>query len=145
MKCPLKRCIFIRFLGFFWPDINSKKFKNITFRLNSTRAIDWCINSHICLRKNLLNFHYKGGPLPKKKSNIFSYPSERSFGIATLKAYRTAKVNKLSSMKKLMFLIILKAKDNFANYFLQNELLKVAFGWVLTVLYSRESVFYQNY
>jgi hypothetical protein len=36
--------------------------------------------------------------------------------------------------KKRRFLIILKAKDNFANYFLQNELLIVAFGCVLTVI-----------
>jgi hypothetical protein len=31
-------------------------------------------------------------------------------------------------------LIILKAKDNFANYFLQNDILIVAFGCVLTVI-----------
>ena len=40
LKRPIKRRIFTLFLGFFWPDIDSKKFKNITFRLNSTRAID---------------------------------------------------------------------------------------------------------
>jgi hypothetical protein len=31
--------------------------------LGSTRAIDW--------KKILLNFHYKGGPLPKKSQNFF--------------------------------------------------------------------------
>ena len=36
--------------------------------------------------------------------------------------------------EKLRFLIILKAKNYFANYILQNELLIVAFGCVLTVL-----------
>ncbi len=36
--------------------------------------------------------------------------------------------------KKWRFLIILKAENNFAIYFLQNELLIVAYGWVLTVV-----------
>ncbi len=36
--------------------------------------------------------------------------------------------------KKCRFLIFLKAKNYFANYFLQNELLIVAFGCVLTVI-----------
>ena len=36
--------------------------------------------------------------------------------------------------KKLKFVIFLKAKNYFAIYFLQNELLIVAFGCVLTVL-----------
>ena len=40
----------------------------------------------------------------------------------------------LKSVKNEGFFIILKAKDNFANYFLQNELLIVAFGCILTVL-----------
>jgi len=40
----------------------------------------------------------------------------------------------LKSVKKWEFLIILKAEDNFSNYFLQNELLIVAFGCVLTVI-----------
>ena len=36
--------------------------------------------------------------------------------------------------KKWRFLIILKAENHFANYILQNELLIVAFGCVLTVI-----------
>jgi hypothetical protein len=39
------------FLRFFCPDINTKKFKNNIFRLNSTRAIDWCMNLLIWMRK----------------------------------------------------------------------------------------------
>ena len=31
LKRPKKRRIFTQFLGFFWPDINTEKFKNITF------------------------------------------------------------------------------------------------------------------
>ena len=61
------------FLGYFWPDITSKKFKNNIFRLNSTRAIDWCINCHLKVRKKIYSiFHYKGGPLPKKSRTFFS-------------------------------------------------------------------------
>jgi hypothetical protein len=36
-KRHLKRCILTWFLGFFWPEITSKKFKS---NINSTRAID---------------------------------------------------------------------------------------------------------
>jgi len=76
LESPIKRRNFTLILGFFWPDINSKKFKNNIFRLNSTRAIDWCINCHIWMIKNFSTIFTigKGGPLPKKKSKIFSHP-----------------------------------------------------------------------
>jgi hypothetical protein len=41
------------FFVFFWPKIIQKKFGSNKFRLNSTRAFDWCINCHIWLRKNI--------------------------------------------------------------------------------------------
>jgi hypothetical protein len=61
------------FLGLFWLDINSKKFKNITFRLNSTRAIDWCINCHIWMRKNF-DFFLVRIPPCENRAKFFSHP-----------------------------------------------------------------------
>ena len=75
LKRTIKRRIFTLFLGFFWPDINSKKFKNITFRLNSTRAIDWCMNCHIWLRKYFRHFFDKGPPFGENSAKIFSQPN----------------------------------------------------------------------
>ncbi len=49
-----------------------KKFKNIIFRLNSTKAFDWFITCHILMRKKIYSlFTIRGGPLLKKKSKIF--------------------------------------------------------------------------
>ena len=59
-KRHLKRCILTLFFRFFWPEITSKKFKSNKFRLNSTRAIDWCMNFHIWVRKNFRIFFGKG-------------------------------------------------------------------------------------
>jgi hypothetical protein len=59
-KRHLKRCILTLFLRLFWPKITSKKFKSNIFRLNSTRAFDWCMNCHISLRKNFQIFFGKG-------------------------------------------------------------------------------------
>ena len=55
-KRRLKRRILTWFLRFFWPENTSKKFKSNSFRLNSTRAIDWCMNCHISMRKNFRLF-----------------------------------------------------------------------------------------
>ena len=60
-KRRLKRRILTWFLGFFWPEITSKKFKSNIFRLNSTRAIDWCMICHISMRKNF-DFFFGEGP-----------------------------------------------------------------------------------
>ena len=35
----------------FWPYISSNFFINNIIRLNSTRAIDWCINCHVLFKK----------------------------------------------------------------------------------------------
>jgi hypothetical protein len=72
-KRHLKRCILTLFLRFFWQEITSKKFKSNIFRLNSTRAIDWCMNCHISLRKNFGQFlpNRWGDPYHKKKSKFF--------------------------------------------------------------------------
>jgi hypothetical protein len=43
-KRRLKRRILSLFKKFFWPEITSKKFESNIFRLNSKRAIDWCID-----------------------------------------------------------------------------------------------------
>ena len=53
-KRRLKRRILTWFLRFFWPEITSKKFKSNIFRLNSTRAIDWCMNCHISISQLFL-------------------------------------------------------------------------------------------
>ena len=55
-KRRLKRRILTLFLRFFWLEITSKKFKSNIFQLNSTRAIDLCMNCHILLRKNFGQF-----------------------------------------------------------------------------------------
>ena len=62
-KRRLKRRILTWFLRFFWPEITLKKFKSNIFRLNSTRAIDWCMNCHIWMKKNVRLFFGKGPPL----------------------------------------------------------------------------------
>ena len=60
------------FLGYFWPDITSKKFKNNIFRLNSTRAIDWCINCHLKVRKKFYSiFTIREDPYQKKVEHFF--------------------------------------------------------------------------
>jgi hypothetical protein len=51
MRIIAKICILALFLGFFWSAISSKNFRNNIFRLNSTRAIDWCMNYHAWLGK----------------------------------------------------------------------------------------------
>ena len=72
LKRPIKRRIFTLFLGYFWPDFTPKKFKNILFRLNSTRAIDWCMNYHIPLWKNFGTFFTKReDPYQKKWREFF--------------------------------------------------------------------------
>ena len=71
-KRRLKRRILTWFLRFFWPEITSKKFKSNIFRLNSTRAIDWCINCHIWLRKKFYSiFTIRGDPYQKKSRKFF--------------------------------------------------------------------------
>ena len=55
-KRRLKRRILTWFLRFFWPETTSKKFKSNIFRLNVTRAIDWCMNCQISMRKNFRLF-----------------------------------------------------------------------------------------
>ena len=71
-KRRLKRRILTWFLRFFWPEITSKKFKSNRFRLNSTRAFDWCINCHISMRKNFGPFlPNRGDPYHKKRRKLF--------------------------------------------------------------------------
>jgi hypothetical protein len=67
-KRRLKRRILTWFLRFFWADTTQKNFGNNIFRLNSTRAIDWCMNCHIWLRKNFGPFLPNRGDLYQKKS-----------------------------------------------------------------------------
>jgi len=57
-KRRLKRRILTWFLGFFWPEITLKKFKSNIFRLNSTRAIDWCMNCRIWMKKKFSTFFW---------------------------------------------------------------------------------------
>ncbi len=71
LKRPIKRRILTQFLGFFWPDINLKKFKNIIFRLNSTRAIDWCMNCHSWIGK-IFDFFFGKGPVIKGHFHLSS-------------------------------------------------------------------------
>ena len=47
--------VFLLCFSSFLAKNHSKKFGSNKFRLNSTRAFDWCINFHIWLRKN---FHF---------------------------------------------------------------------------------------
>ena len=62
-KTYYKKTYFSTVFRIFCPVINSKKFKNITFRLNSTRAIDWCMNWNIWIRKNFRHFLWLRVPL----------------------------------------------------------------------------------
>ena len=71
-KRRLKRRILTWFLRFFWPEITSKKFKSNIFRLNLTRAIDWCMNFHISMRKNFRLFLGKG--ISENILKFFSHP-----------------------------------------------------------------------
>jgi hypothetical protein len=63
------------FFGFFG-HINSKFFINYTNRLNSTRAIDWCINFHAWLEKKFefffqpTNFKVRASSTRSKGSKI---------------------------------------------------------------------------
>jgi hypothetical protein len=71
------------------------------------------------------------------KSNLLlSQKARRSFIIKGEKEEFLNDVLKyhVFGLKSASFLIILKAKNNFANYFLRNELLIVAFWCVLTDL-----------
>ena len=71
-KRCLKRCILTWFLRFFWPEITSKIFESNIFRLNSIRAIDWCMNCHMSKRKNFYTiFTIRGDPYHKKSQNFF--------------------------------------------------------------------------
>jgi hypothetical protein len=46
LKMPMRINPKIFCILHFWPYISSKFFINNIIRLNSTRAIDWCINCH---------------------------------------------------------------------------------------------------
>jgi hypothetical protein len=62
-----------QYLRFFWPEITSKKFKSNIFRLNSTRAIDWCMNCRIWMKKKFSSiFTIRGDPYQKKVEIFFS-------------------------------------------------------------------------
>ena len=79
-KRPIKRRILTWFLRFFWLEINPKKFKSNIFRLNSTRAIDWCMNFHMRLRKNVYSiFTIRGDPYQKKVENFFASKYDNSY------------------------------------------------------------------
>ena len=62
MGDPLKFPIFkiqgiiMLFLVFFGPEIDVKISKNNTFLINSTRAIDWCMNCYDLMQKKLKFF-----------------------------------------------------------------------------------------
>ena len=71
-KRHLKRRILTWFLRFFWPEITSKKFKSNIFRLNSTRAIDWCMNCHIWMRKKFRLF-FGGSVYGENRVKFFSH------------------------------------------------------------------------
>ena len=75
-KRRLKRCILTWFLRFFWPEITSKIFESNIFRLNLIRAIDWCMNCHIWMRKIFVLFFSKRGDPYQKEVEIFWRPLE---------------------------------------------------------------------
>jgi hypothetical protein len=79
-KRRLKRRILTWFLRFFWPEITSKKFKSNIIRLNSTRAIDWCMNYRIWMKKKFSSFFtIRGDPYQKKVENFFSSSYDNSY------------------------------------------------------------------
>ena len=70
-KRRIKIRILTWFLRFFWPEITSKKFKSNIFPLNSTMAIDWCMNCCIWMKQKFGSFFTIRGTLTKKKVENF--------------------------------------------------------------------------
>ena len=71
-KTSFKMTYFNAVFGLFRPKITQKKFRSNIFRLNSTRAFDWCMNWTIWIRKNFGPFlPYRGDPYQKKSRKFF--------------------------------------------------------------------------
>ncbi len=154
LKRPIKRRIFTLFWEFFWLDINSKKFKNIIFRLNSTRAFDWCINCHIWIRKKFYSiFTIREDPYQKKSRKFFLTQLwqfihqskalvEFSRNMIFLNFFELISSQKNSQNSVKIRLFIGRFKKSYFwskitkkwSFLIKNELLTVTFECVLAVL-----------
>ncbi len=78
LKHPIRRLIFTLFLGYFWSDVNSKKFKKHYISTKLDRGYRLVYKLSYMDKKNiLLYFYYKGDPYQKlyslSNSNFMIY------------------------------------------------------------------------